>query len=236
MATLTTKYSIGDVVWHASTMTEQKQHPCPDCLGTRKWKATSPAGAEYEFGCPRCGTRYHHNRDLQLDYTAHVAHIERLTIGSIQYNTASGIYDHGARYMCRETGVGSGSVYNESDLYETEEAAQRAAEAIAALNNSSVEWVVKLYDKSLELSDYQLDSAALKLAKEAESRSRSLLWNLEGLFGSIEEADDKEAILELLNDYKNYDWKHDKKELGDAATDIMKLHDETMSALTEAAP
>lgn len=34
-----TKFSIGDVVYYATTTTETKEHECPDCLGTRKWKA-----------------------------------------------------------------------------------------------------------------------------------------------------------------------------------------------------
>ena len=49
-----TKFSIGDVVYFADTIIETKMHDCPDCLGTRKWKAISPAETEYTFDCPRC--------------------------------------------------------------------------------------------------------------------------------------------------------------------------------------
>lgn len=213
MATLTTKYSVGDSVFHAGTLSVRKQHPCPDCKGQKKWKAISPAGGEYEFGCPRCSTRYMNDRDLSLDYFAFEASVSKLTIGSIQVNTAEGSWDKGNRYMCRETGVGSGTVYNEIDLYRTEEEALEAGRVKASLANSETKWVVQQFNKSLELSDYQIEHAMVKLAKDEESKARSLLWNIGDLFSRIEEADDKEAILEAVSDYKNYDWSRDKEKI-----------------------
>jgi hypothetical protein len=212
MATITTKYSVGDTVFRAGTTSVRKQHPCPDCKGARKWKATSPAGGVYEFACPRCASSYNSDRDLQLDYSAYVPSVEQLTIGSIQVNTAPMSYDTGNRYMCRETGIGSGSVYNEDDLFETEEAATQSAQFKANEKNTTVEWIVKLYNKSLAISDYQLDSAALKLAKQEKSRASSMIWNIGDLFGRIEDADDKDAILEAIKEYREYDWQSDKDE------------------------
>lgn len=214
MATLTTKYSIGDTVYHASTIVSKKTHPCPDCLGEKVWKATSPAGAEYSFPCPRCSASYNSDRDLMLDYQAHVPLVSKLTIGSIQVNTANGAYDEGARYMCHETGVGSGSVYDEARLFETEEEATAVAEIMAAERDKSSDWIVKLYDKSLRISDYQLSDARTKLANEAQSRATSMLWNLGDLFGKIEEAADKDEILEAVEDYKRFDWERDKSKAG----------------------
>lgn len=214
MATITTKYSVGDTVFHAGLTTERKRHPCPDCKGERKWTAKSPAGAEYTFGCPRCSSSYNSDRDMTLDYSAYVPTSKQLTIGSVQYNSAPASYDHGARYMCRETGVGSGSVYNEVDLFQTEEDALAAAQVKASLANTETKWVAELYNKTLSISDYQLESAALKLASDAKSRANSLLWNLNGLFETIQEADDKEAILEAVEDYKKYEWEGDKKKAG----------------------
>jgi hypothetical protein len=232
MATLTTKYSIGDVVYHAYTTTERKQHPCPDCLGFRKWKAVSPAGSEYEFGCPRCAASYTSNQDISLWYSASTPAVQRLTIGSIQVNTAPFSNREGNQYMCNETGIGSGSVYYESDLHETEEAALLAAKVQADHNNSTVQWIVKQYNRSLEISDYELDSAILKLAKEEHSRARSMLWNIDSLFGTIREAEDKEAILEAVNEYQRYDAESDWRRAGfEPAPDIMALHDETIDAL-----
>lgn len=167
MTTITTKFSIGDVIYKAWTTTVQKQHPCPDCKGARKWKAISPAGGEYEFSCPRCSASFHSDRDLSLAYSEFAPFVEKLTIGSIRYDSSS---DRQTEYMCRETGVGSGTIHSESDLFPTEDEAMRAADIKAKLQNSTVEWVVKQYDKSLSLSDYQIENAAMKSAKDQKIR------------------------------------------------------------------
>lgn len=211
MATLTTKYNIGDVVYRAGTVVERKQRACPDCLGSKAWKAISPAGSEFSFRCPRCSAGYSNDRDMSLDYSAHVPSVSRLTIGSIQVNTAPGSWDAGNKYMCNETGIGSGNIYSENDLFETEEEALAASEFKAKENDKSSEWIIKLFDKTLDISDYQLESAALKLAKEERSKAGSLLWNLGDLFEAIEGASNKEEILEVVHEYKTYDWSRDKK-------------------------
>lgn len=210
MATIETKYSVGDLVYHASTATERKQHPCPDCKGTRKWKAISPAGGEYSFPCPRCGSGYRANREMSLDYSAHVPSVRRLTVGSVQYNSAPHSHDSATRYMCLETGVGSGSIYDERKLFETEDAALAAAEAMAALSNQTTEWIVKQYDQALEISDYQLESAALKIANDAQLKARAMVYGMEDLFGTIAEADSVDDIRQAVEDYKEYDWPRDK--------------------------
>lgn len=53
-----------------------------------------------------------------------------LTIGSIRIDTGD---NRGVEYMCVETGVGSGSVWKESDLYESVEVAQRVADSLALI-------------------------------------------------------------------------------------------------------
>lgn len=208
MATLETKYSVGDTVYHATTTQTRKQHPCPDCKGERKWKAISPAGAEYEFTCPRCSAGYRSERELSLEYTAHVPLANRLTIGSIKVDTKP--YNGSAvQYMCVETGVGGGSIYDEARLFQTEGEALVAAQLIAAEQDKG-EWVASLYNRALEVSDYQLENGKIKLADEAKSRAGSMLWNLGYLFDQIEEADDKDAILEHVQFYRTYDWQKDK--------------------------
>lgn len=204
------KYSIGDTVYRGSTVSNKKQRPCPDCLGTRKWKATSPAGTDYEFSCPRCSTSYQSNHEMSLDYSLFEPSITKLTIGSVQYNSAEGSYDHGFRYMCVETGIGSGSVYNESDLHLSEADAIVAAQLIANDQNQTVDWVVKQFNKTLEISDYQLGSAALKLASDKAHASSSMLYRLQDLFEEIKEAGDKAEILQAISDYVEHDWQNDK--------------------------
>ena len=217
MAEIVTKYSVGDVVYFASTVSTRKKHDCPDCLGTRKWSAQSPAGGTFEFACPRCSASYQSDRDLSLDYTAHEPTAGRLTIGSIQVNTAPGAYDHGNRYMCVETGIGSGSVYNEDRLFETEAEALAAAKELADEQNATTEWIVQLYNKTLALSDYQIESAKFKLAEDEARNARSSLWNLGYLFEQIKDAGDKDEILELIEFYREYDWQRDKDKIKEAA-------------------
>jgi hypothetical protein len=214
------KYSIGDIVYRSGTVANRKQRPCPDCLGTRKWKATSPAGADYEFPCPRCGSSYRSSHELSLDYSQFEPSITKLTIGNVQFNSAEGAHDSGFRYMCVETGIGSGSVYNENDLHLSEADAIAAAQLIANEQNQTVGWVVQLFNQSLSISDYQLDSAKLKQASDAQYKARSMLYNLDDLFDSIQDAENKDEILEALEQYKEHDWSKDKEKAGTLSDEV----------------
>jgi uncharacterized C2H2 Zn-finger protein len=179
MTALKSKYAIGEIVYEASTTTVRKQHDCPDCLGTKKWKAQSPGGGEYEFSCPRCGGGFHSRDDLSLDYTRHVGTVNQLTIGSIRIDTAR---KDPVDYMCRETGVGSGSIYSEDRLFQTREEAARHANYLAAANDVQIEWVAKLYDKTLEVADYRLENAALKKATGLHNKATTRIgWLFEDL-------------------------------------------------------
>lgn len=122
-----------------------------------------------------------------------------MTIGSIETHTPgdfhSGYYAP-VRYMCVETGIGSGSVYDERNLYETKEQATIAAEAMAKERDESSDWIPKLYDKTLSLSDYQLPDAQAKAAQDAHrSYSYRVGYFLEDLDG-CETLDDVKAQIE----------------------------------------
>lgn len=216
MATIETKYGIGDVVFHATTETAKMRRDCPDCLGSKKWAVTSPAGGQYSIACPRCATSYMSDRDLSLEYAQFTASARKLTIGSIRHDT----HNHGdgakTEYMCSETGIGNGSIYREDDLFATEAEARAVAAIKAAERNKDTDWIAKLYNKTLEISDYQLDAAGIHAAKEMKSRWASLAWNVNGLFDEIAEADDKDAILELVDDYKRYNMERDIAAVRDA--------------------
>lgn len=192
MATITTKYDIGDTVWYANITTETKQHDCPDCLGSREWSCTSPAGGTFPVPCPRCSAQYQSSDALNLKYSVWTPTARRLTIGSVRVDTS----DEGHQYMCRETGVGSGSIYRENTLFETEAEALASASAKAAANNADATgWVAKQYDKTVKLSDYQLKDAEMEAAK---SRSSSALRAVSYLLEDLDEAvtlDDVRASL-----------------------------------------
>ena len=132
----TPKYEIGQTVYRAHVTRERVNHDCPDCLGSGRWSCTSPAGATMEMSCPRCSVTHYGNDTLGLSYVKAQCYVVTLTVGSVQIDTAS---KEVVRYMCRETGVGSGSVYDESDLHMTAEAAEqdgamKAADWQAALD------------------------------------------------------------------------------------------------------
>lgn len=208
MAVIETKFSIGDVVWVGRTTTVQKRHPCPDCLGTREWKAISPAGSEYKFGCPRCNTNYQANHDLSLNYEIFGPRAERLTIGSIKFDSFPGHWndkdDSGPSYMCNETGVGSGSVYRERELFATEKEALAYSQAKADLQNANPEgWVAKRYNQTLAVSDYQLENALMNDAKRKKSRfesqASSLLYAIDEAECLADVREAKEEFLKELN-------------------------------------
>lgn len=160
-----TKYSVGDTVWTPSVTSTPAKRDCPDCLGKKKWETTSPAGRVYEFTCPRCSDGYKSDRDLDLDlsYSVSVAGTQSLTIALVR-----GSSDRSdVSYMCQETGVGSGTVHRELDLYQTEDEALAAAEISATRCNADYPEFVKKTLGRVDLSDYQLSDATLKSDRDA---------------------------------------------------------------------
>jgi len=191
MAFIETKYGVGDVVWAATTRTEQRQHDCPDCLGSRKWEARSPAGGVFAVDCPRCGDVYQSNRALSLKYTLFVPSAQKLTIGQVRAYSGP---DGKTEYMAHETGIGSGSLWYEDRLFPTQEEATAAAQAVADEQNSNPEgWVKKQYDETAKFSDYQLREASIAAADyrriQAEVRVGMLLDDLDEA-ASVEEVKD----------------------------------------------
>ena len=193
MATLTTKFDIGQTVWHASTTTQQFRHKCPDCNDTRAWEAKSPAGGVFGIPCPRCSVQHMTNDELRLEYTKFVPSVRQLTIGQIRASTIIGDgYDAGNSYMCCETGIGSGTVFNERDLFATKEEAYAAAEIKAAATNSDEElWVAKQFNKTARFSDYQFSDAQSEAARD---RARRYSYRVQYLFEDLKEAESLEQV------------------------------------------
>jgi hypothetical protein len=124
----TPKYAVGDTVFYVEHETVQARHACPDCSDTRQWTATSPAGETFAINCLRCATSYAGlPRDVPpLTYQKATFGVRQLTIGSVKIDTAPH-YAEPVQYMCCETGVGSGRVYNESELFLNEADARHTA-------------------------------------------------------------------------------------------------------------
>lgn len=159
----TPKFALGDRVFFASTLPSTEKLPCPDCLETGKWTVRSPAGAEAEVTCPRCDGRKY------LPLRSFAPTTSLLTIGKITAATSSSFSDDSlVQYMCQETGVGSGSIYNEDRLFATEEEAQRVAELLAAEQRDRLEKEEQPFRQEFRrLSTYQLRDAQVKEAEDA---------------------------------------------------------------------
>lgn len=147
-----TKYKIGDIVHQAYTESAIKRHDCPDCLGTKVWIATSPAGDTLEFSCPRCSSTFQTNSDMSLEYQWYMPRTRILTIGSVRTNTSD---EKPISYMCEETGVGSGTIHYEESLFTNKDDAVVAATEICLERNQKDQGIVERYSSTLDLSDYQ---------------------------------------------------------------------------------
>lgn len=120
MANLTIKYDVGDVVYHSHCAYKTTTETCPDCLGTKIWELNIPSGEKLSVGCQTCRRGWEGSTGvIQTQVCSRGA--TRLTVGQVGYDS------EGPRYMCEETGIGSGSVYYERDLYPTEAEALEAA-------------------------------------------------------------------------------------------------------------
>lgn len=121
MAQIETKFGVGDKVFAAEIAIETVQVPCPDCLGERTWDAKLPCGDTVKIQCQTCTYGYECRGTIGQARAEGV--VRCYTVGSVSFDSWDGInHDRGGvRYMCEETGVGSGRVWDERDLYETRE-------------------------------------------------------------------------------------------------------------------
>lgn len=167
------KHAIGDTVFVAEIHQTKRTLPCPDCGGTRKWKAVSPAGREIDMDCPRCAVR-NHDQALSLERIAYAGRTRRLTVGSVTISTHvnPGWGDEHVRYMCNETGVGSGTTYNESRLHATEDAARAEAASMAAERNAADDAREAVQDAAYRASLGYFDAVRHGLRSEARNAAR----------------------------------------------------------------
>lgn len=190
MATFVSKFNIGDKVWHGSVHVNQFKHDCPDCLGTQKWEAKSPAGLVCTFACPRCSTSYQSHDSMCLTYSKAQPYATEYTVSEVQFEGT------GFRYFCQETSQGpaghkSGSFYHEKDFFPTEKEALVAAQAQADKTNADpTTWIKKQYDQRLVLSDYQLDIVG---KKEFENVKWNWFYDLRQLLDTLKDDKPKEA-------------------------------------------
>lgn len=114
---LETKYSLGDTVFKISDIAKPKYKECPACEGAKK--ITLP---KTEVECPTCKG---HGVLCSGHFTSYFVKESAMTIGQVRFETTSEKTEIG--YMCKETGVGSGSVYREDQLFLSKTECQSAA-------------------------------------------------------------------------------------------------------------
>lgn len=113
------KFEIGQRVICVRVTWGQETKLCPDCLGSAEWRVVAPSGEEWKVPCNTCSAGYYSTGQV-VEYSDRIRK-EHLTVGSIQIDTER--RECPVRYMCRETGVGSGTVWEESCLFATEQEA-----------------------------------------------------------------------------------------------------------------
>lgn len=230
MSVPTPRYQIGDVVFMPRTSTVTDRLPCPDCHGTRRWSVKSPAGLETEIPCPRCSPRSFQSNQLpSLEYQKFTAWVEPLTIGSIRIDTAEEYRDV-VQYMRRETGIGSGQIYQQSKLYSTQEEALAAAQAMADEGNAKIVATAEHITK-LDMSMHTVDVAAMRGLRDAHYNAWSAYRRLKSDIEELVPEDGSDVgdvgeFVDAIRDALRFDAKYRDKpaldRLVSAAVDAME--------------
>lgn len=125
MSMPTTKFNIGETVYKPARNYSDKRISCPDCLGTRVWTIVFADGHAEEVMCQTCKVGFSPASGV-VHYKEWSPYVDTLTIGQIYgWDPINGM-----RYMCDETGVGSGTIHNETDFFHTHEEAMKKAQEL----------------------------------------------------------------------------------------------------------
>jgi len=132
-----TKFNVGDKVFLGRAEWTTEMVECPSCKGSGYWNVVGHGGefGTWQVSCQVCKD-YQNWSDTargrgQVKRSGRSAVVTLLTVGSIQLDTNR---EEETRYMCVETGVGTGTCWSEKDLFHTREEAQAHAEAEVLLH------------------------------------------------------------------------------------------------------
>jgi hypothetical protein len=125
MATYTTKYSIDQTVWMVRHETFYRIVKCEVCKNTGRVQI----GVE-EFVCPKCdGKAAHRNWAGEKYYVYGFSTVGQVRVedcpGRGNWTNSEPEPNPKFEYMLYSTGVGSGGVWKEADLFETEAEARQ---------------------------------------------------------------------------------------------------------------
>lgn len=113
---ITPKFKKGEEVYVADCEYDTKYIACPDCLGTLHWIIVFADGDAVEAECQTCKRGYLPPSG-EIPVSNWRPTVKKMTIGSIRYNDQD---KEPFSYMCEETGIGSGRVYYDKDLFKEE--------------------------------------------------------------------------------------------------------------------
>ena len=122
---LESKYNIGDPVYRGDYNIKANYIKCDICDGDGLLRIVVK-NEPMIVNCGSCGGKGNHLNGRTFDVNT-----RKLHIGSIRYDSYNGNPNNKPvhfSYMCGETGVGTGSVFYEDELFDTEEAALEWAE------------------------------------------------------------------------------------------------------------
>lgn len=114
------KFDIGQTVYVARVSWRESFIPCPDCLGQKTWFVRAPSGEEWAVDCLTCQRGWYSTG--QVGSWSDQVVVEKRTIGSVRVDTAD--RERPVSYMCVETGVGTGSVYDERNVFASRDEAE----------------------------------------------------------------------------------------------------------------
>lgn len=149
MATLTTKFSLGDRVWKVHQTTEEIRLPCRTCRGHVYIEGKAANGELCMVKCPNCGVNATVRLGTWPEWKVAPGPLQigmiQLTVldrtGADNENRADNLNParagrmcvvDGENYMAWSTGVGSGTVHYVEDLFASREKAEEEAFARTA--------------------------------------------------------------------------------------------------------
>lgn len=109
-------FKVGEVVWRADVGTIETSVTCPDCLGEKTWRVTTPAGEEFHVPCETCRVGEEATGLLSESRLGPLPHQE--PIGAILVDT--GDVEDPIRY---ELGARGGSLVPERDVFQSHDPA-----------------------------------------------------------------------------------------------------------------
>jgi len=121
MQAINAKYKLGQEVWKINWCNPPTWETCYTCNGS---KFVHIKETNKQISCPDC--RGEGGRSVFLSSRWKAG--SKLTIGKIQIEQFDPIYSDNKNrvtYMCKETGIGTGSVHDQNQLFASLEAAER---------------------------------------------------------------------------------------------------------------